>query len=573
MLSSASLSAQLPHQLSTQEIPLSQTYQPQGSDLGIPVPPDFEVRTPAEWEEAEAIMIVWTSFTTILREIVREAKEDATVVIVCSNPAQVSNFLMQGGVDTENVLLLEENFNSIWCRDFGQWSIYREDVGELSLVDWIYNRPRPADDQVPQAIAELYELEMYETTETPYDLIHTGGNFMTDGLGQGFSSDLIIEENPDKNEAQIDAIMNEFMGISSYIKMPTLPYDEIHHIDMHMKLVNEETIFVSQYPEGVADGPQIEANIAEVVANHNSYFGTAYRIVPIIAPPDAQDRYPDEGGHYRTYTNSVFINKTLLVPVYDAPTDEAALNLYREHLPGYNVVGIDCNQIIPALGALHCITKLVHSDDPLLIVHQQKRESVDEEIYQIEARIQHESGISSATVYYRNSENEVFETTQMFPTDIENNMWMANVPLHFNGTQLDYFIQANASSGKSQFRPITAPEGFYSFEIQNAINDSSDLMVSGLNVLGDIKGQLNVYPNPANDFLNIELSDFDFLQEESVRMSVSDLTGREIKVVFEGNLSATQQKLRINIQDLQAGIYLLNLELEAGVLSTEIVVE
>ena len=39
--------------------------------------------------------------------------------------------------------------------------------------------------------------------------------------------------------------MKKFMGIERYIKMETLPYDEIHHIDMHMKLLDEETILMA----------------------------------------------------------------------------------------------------------------------------------------------------------------------------------------------------------------------------------------------------------------------------------------------------------------------------------------
>ena len=38
------------------------------------------------------------------------------------------------------------------------------------------------------------------------------------------------------------------MGINRYITMPTLPYDGIHHIDMHMKLLDEETLLVGEYP-------------------------------------------------------------------------------------------------------------------------------------------------------------------------------------------------------------------------------------------------------------------------------------------------------------------------------------
>jgi hypothetical protein len=30
---------------------------------------------------------------------------------------------------------------------------------------------------------------------------------------------------------------------------------------MHMRVIDEETIVIGEYPEGVSDGPQIEANI------------------------------------------------------------------------------------------------------------------------------------------------------------------------------------------------------------------------------------------------------------------------------------------------------------------------
>jgi agmatine deiminase len=73
--------------------------------------------------------------------------------------------------------------------------------------------------------------------------------------------------------------MQQFMGIDRYIKMPTLPYDGIHHIDMHMKLIDEETLMVGQYPPGVSDGPQIEANISDVVNNFQTAFGNQYKVV------------------------------------------------------------------------------------------------------------------------------------------------------------------------------------------------------------------------------------------------------------------------------------------------------
>ena len=106
--------------------------------------------------------------------------------------------------------------------------------------------------------------------------------------------------------------------------------------------------------------------------------------------PPENNQYPDQGGDYRTYTNSIFINKTILVPIYEEKYDTTALRIYRENLPGYNVVGINCNSIIPQLGALHCITKLVGTPDPLYIAHARLRDTeITDQDFEVNAVIRH----------------------------------------------------------------------------------------------------------------------------------------------------------------------------------------
>ena len=60
-----------------------------------------------------------------------------------------------------------------------------------------------------------------------------------------------------------------------------LTFDAIHHIDMHMKLLNEETLLVGEFPLNVSDGPQIEMNIQYIQDNFTSVYGTPYKIVRI----------------------------------------------------------------------------------------------------------------------------------------------------------------------------------------------------------------------------------------------------------------------------------------------------
>jgi agmatine deiminase len=456
----------LPAGLTLSEIRQLQDYTPPIYNRSVfTTPPNLPVRTMAEWEEAQALTITWTSYPNVLREIVRHAKEEVEVIIICNDSIFVKNYLSNYNITNENISFIEKPYNSIWIRDYGQHSVYLNEVDSLVLVDWIYNRPRLNDDLIPQWVADKTGLDLYATTANPTDLVSTGGNFMSDGMGTGFSSDLILDENSingsfnvsPKTAAEIDTIMKQFMGIEPYIKMSKLPYDGIHHIDMHMKLLDEETLLIGEYPNGIADGPQIEANINYILNNFQTPFGTSYRIVRVQMPPDQFGRYPDNNGHYRTYTNSVFINKTILVPIYQPLYDSDALEVYRQNMPGYKVIGINCNSIIPSGGALHCITKLVGVADPLRIVHQPIRGTTCF-IYsnQIDAMIQHKSGIANAIIHYTTDTTQLYQTVSM--TNLGNDNWQGFIPPQNTISEVFYYISATANSGKVQNRPMPAPQ-------------------------------------------------------------------------------------------------------------------
>lgn len=518
-------------------------------------PPNVSVRTPAEWEEIVGLCIRWegTWSRPLLRDIVRHAKEQATVYIITQNQSSVATYLSQGGVSTQNVVFVNEPSNSIWIRDYGQWNIYADEVGELMWVDWVYNRPRPLDDVIPVALADLLSIPLYSTTVAPNDLVNTGGNFMVDGFGTAFASELILEENEPgnpygvsaKDEMQIDGILHDFMGIDRYIKMPTLPYDGIHHIDMHMKLLDEETLLVGEYPPGVADGPQIEANLQYVLDNFMSVYGTPYKVIRIPMPPH-NGQYPNNpNAHYRTYTNSVFVNRTILVPTYEQQWDTTALRIYREALPGYNVVGLDCNTIISAGGAIHCITKAVHTDDPLLISHQPLDDTpyVTDD-YQVNALIRHASGISGAEVYWTVDTTAGYQSVPMTLTDPASATWTGHIPFQNAGEEVFYYISAEAVSGKQQVRPMTAPQGWWKFDVLDAVTAAQHEALEAV----------RLFPNPTTGIFEVQGVD-----GMPATVSVSDITGRIIhsEQVADG-------RLRMDISGLPSGLYLVRYETVKG---------
>jgi hypothetical protein len=62
---------------------------------------------------------------------------------------------------------------------------------------------------------------------------------------------------------------------------------------------------------------------------------------------------------WRTYTNVVYANGTLLVPSYPGVTphlENEALTTFQHLLPEWRIVPVDCNQLISLGGGVHCMT-------------------------------------------------------------------------------------------------------------------------------------------------------------------------------------------------------------------------
>lgn len=546
----------------------------------ITTPPNFSnLRAMAEWEEVDALTIAWTGFPAILKQIVAAGILETHVIILSDDVTGTNDYLTatnEGGpaiTNLDNITILPASYNTIWLRDYAANPVYANEVDSLILVDWIYNRDRPLDDNSCEVIASHLNLPIYRTSVAPYDLMNTGGNYMSDGFGTAFASHLITDENdgtgnynlnyPTHTEAEIDGIMNAFMGINTYIKMQTLPYDGIHHIDMHMKLVDEETLLVSEYPDGVADGPQINANIQYVLSNYNSIYGTPYRIINIPAPPSTAGNYPDSNGAYRTYSNAIFVNGSVLFPTYREEYDTIAYRIWGEACPGYNLVGIDCdntgNNIIAQSGAIHCITHTVGVQDPLLIRHQPLPDTYyNPNPFYVSAYARHRSGVAQMKLYWRLQGETAFNEVLM--STVVQDYWECQIPSQPAGSTVEYYIHGTSNSGKEQVRPIVAPDGFWSFNIIGAVNVQEQFNTSSI---------ARIYPNPAQAITCIEVN---HQMPCSVNITLNDLTGRTVQHIFSGPVGKGVQRCFIDAAQLPSGSYFVTISSENSLHSEPLII-
>lgn len=518
-------------------------------------------RCPAEWEEMQGVAIAWDNyFKDIQSEIVRYAQEEGKVYVISSNIVETKSALVEADVSAgENVVFIEGAYNSLWIRDYGPNSVYLNDVDSLVFIDWIYNRPRYEDDKIPDLLGDHLSHSVIHTDTKPEDLVHTGGNFMSNGKVQGFSSRLVDDENGPTGKfnkshhspEDVNALMEKYMGIEDYVKMTALPYDLIHHIDMHMKIVNEETLIVGQYPEGVSDGPQIEANIQYILDNYRTAYGNRYNVVRVPMPADDNGQYPNNYGDYRTYANALILNKLILVPIYATADDEVALDIWRKTMPGYKVVGIDCNKIIPLSGAIHCITKEIAVKNPIWISHESIK--YPDDVYthwDINAQIMPSTENDQRYVHYSIDGGMTYDSLEL-KTSADPFIYNANMYDATNGVDsVLYYIKVTTSNGRSVKSPLTGGVGggwkYYPNKFVSTADVSTDIHV------GDI------FPNPASSIAALPLT---MNRSQHVKATLVDMNGKIIETLWNGDFPIGKTHLFFNASDYSAGNYVIHIDM------------
>ncbi len=453
-----------------------------------PTPSDLVV--PGEFEESQAVLLRWSSnysasFNSMYAELIDAIQQEVPVWIMgssISDETDVINTLAVYGVTLTNYEFLEIPTNSIWTRDYGPWGFYYTDNDDIGIVDLHYYSSRPQDDQVPAYIAQYMGLDYYSS-----EIRHEGGNLMVDGFGHAYHSTSLFQNNSSINgwsEQTTRDTHEELFRTTNVTEATRLQCDGgTGHIDMYAKLIDEESMIVSEYPSSVTavDRTIIEDNV-DLFEAESSVFNTPLNIFRLPVPLE------DNGGlnstcnqfnnDARGYVNGLFVNKTLIVPIYsndNSPSlnqeyDEAALDLIREALPGYNVVGVDARALTPLGGAIHCITMQIPASNPIRFKHpkiaglQSARPN-----YHLMAEISNASGISEAKCLWKIKGSSMWNEISLVDSA---GYFVGNIPnTNFTATDtIVYYLDATSNNGKNMTKPIVAPDGYYTFYFDEDFN-------------------------------------------------------------------------------------------------------
>jgi agmatine/peptidylarginine deiminase len=317
----------------------------------LPPPEGFRY-SEAEFSHYFAVLIQWPTFGgpedslfEYFTSMTLETSKAAKVFLTVSTEIEkeyLMDHLVNRGADPKQLKFFIVNNDSVWSRDFGPQYVFDEN-GNASLIDLLYFPERYFDDMIPDYIEKITNLPGYDLP-----LYFEGGNLMADGVSTCSFNEGLYDYNPQYSRTEIDQMMKDYCGCERSI---VLPYTEaFFHIDLATKYITKNKVLVAEAAVGNMYYDYLE-NIATIFNNSMDCDGNPYTVIRIPIQFDGS-MIP------KSYLNSLIINNRVLVPIFnDTTNDDQALEIYRNAMPGYEVVGIDSTSIYQALGAVHCTTK------------------------------------------------------------------------------------------------------------------------------------------------------------------------------------------------------------------------
>ena len=424
-------------------------------------PPVGPIRNVAEFDQMEAVVVRYPFGIPLT--LVKEIAKDLEVLTLVANENEQQTVISQytnAGVNLENCSFLHARTDSYWVRDYGPWFVF-DGNEKPGIVNFPYNRPRPNDNDIPIEIAEYLDIDLYGM-----NLIQTGGNYMTEGMGISSSTELVVEENPNLNSGDIDSIVFQYLNIENYYIVDD-PLDEyIKHIDCWGKFLSPGKVLIGEVPETDNRYADYEA-VANFYKSTISSWGKPFEVFRVFTPGTKP---------YTPYTNSLIANKKVFVPLTGSEWDDEAIESYELAMPGYEIVGINYGGWLNT-DALHCRAKGIADIGMLYISHIPVLGNVSaNEDVEIVVDVNAYSGAEvyedSVLLYYSINE-EAFTSTPL--TWTSDDTYTGTISGLKSGDDVSYYIYAADESGRKAMHPYIGQPDPHEFSVTGFQTDEIDL--------------------------------------------------------------------------------------------------
>ena len=338
-----------------------------------PTPRELGYRWPAEWEPHAAVWLAWphdpesfpfldkaeNSFADFVHAI-HDSEPVELLVLDEAMRKRATAPLGARGTDLARVRFHLADYADIWFRDFGPTFVVNPQSRQLAMVKWVFNawvnkyESLLRDNEVPYAINRALSLPLFEP-----GIVLEGGSIEGNGGGTVLTTEqclLNANRNPQLSREQIERYLGDNLGVRKVIWLQEgIQGDDTDgHVDDIARFVNSNTVLCAcQDDEKDSDHATLLRNY-EILREATDQDGKRLNVIKLPVPGWIGDQ---EGRLPASYANFYIGNTKVLVPLFNSPADEQALEVIQSVFPHRKVMGINAFYLVYGLGTFHCMTQ------------------------------------------------------------------------------------------------------------------------------------------------------------------------------------------------------------------------
>lgn len=270
-------------------------------------------RLPGEFERQESLLLVWHDqewcVPTSIAIIAATYQQLQVIVIVNDDlsESEARRALKRADIPPDAIRFWHAPTDTLWVRDFGP-AIIDSGRGTYKCLDADYGtKSRFQDDVVPSRAARLLG---YPTIPIPISI--EWGAVLSNGNGLCVVSTKVLESNRARgySERHITDTIKRITGAEQVIYLEPMHGEPNGHLDWFATFVSPDTMVLGDYGSIDPDNASLLDRHAAQLSKVKTRSGPLH-VVRIPMPPRGSSYF---GG---TYTNVVYANDVLLVPIGD----------------------------------------------------------------------------------------------------------------------------------------------------------------------------------------------------------------------------------------------------------------
>jgi agmatine deiminase len=321
------------------------------------------LRQPPEWAPHRAVWIGFPSHPELWEEDLEPARAEVAAFALAVHAEGRGEEVRLVAADAESArsaavrapfaTVVQEPFGDIWLRDTGPLLVSdgrTRAARSFRFNGWGRKYELEGDDSLGPRLARTIEIEAER-----FDWVLEGGAIDVDGTGLAVTTEQCLlnpNRNPGVSREQIEARLREQLGIDRLLWLGEgLLNDHTDgHVDNLARFVAEGRIALP----APADSDDPNRGIYEDARRRAEAFGLNVAEIP---SPGRVER--DGEIVPASYMNFYIGNAAVVVPLYGAPNDEAAVAAVQALFPDRRAVGQRADHVLTGGGSFHCISQQV----------------------------------------------------------------------------------------------------------------------------------------------------------------------------------------------------------------------